>query len=103
MSPEERMALQGVVVEYLQSRAQEQPTLLVDTLLSGDGYSLLYQVLSKLSLEARQRAGALGHLLQLLMTERGIATGAIRSRPNEGPSIPPEPPPGPLPADGGQE
>jgi hypothetical protein len=77
MTREELLAIQTVVVEQLQRDAQEHPTLLVDTLLDGDGWGLIHRALSQqeafaLQQEAfaRGRADTLRRLLQTLLTER---------------------------------
>jgi len=69
MSPDEKLAVQTVVVEFLQSTAQEQKTLLLDVLLSGDGHSLVHHVLSQQAAYAQRRADTLNHLLRALQAE----------------------------------
>jgi len=70
MSPDEKLAVQTVVVEYLQSATtEERKTLLLDVLLSGDGYSLVHHVLSQQAAYAQRRADTLNHLLRALQAE----------------------------------
>jgi len=80
--------MQGEVVRALQAASQDAPTLLIDTLLSGDGYQLVHHVLSQQEAAARQRADGLAELLRLLVAA---------ATPVE-PPAPPPPPPAPGPA-----
>jgi len=65
MSPEEKIAIQQLVVEQLQADAERHPTLLLDTLLSGDGVSLVVSIIAQQEALARGRAAILGRLLAL--------------------------------------
>ena len=87
MTSDERLAVQRVVVEQLQRDAQEHPTLLIDTLLSGDGWHLVHGVLMHQETAARVRADTLRSLLQSLMKEHMPQPAA--------PPPPPMPPPSP--------
>jgi len=91
MSPEERVAIQTVVVETLQAESQRVPTLLIDTLLSGDGYQLVHQILAQQAAAARQRADTLGELLRRM---------TAAATPAEPPAAEPPSPPPPAPAAG---
>lgn len=93
MSPDEKLAVQTVVMEFLQGNAQERPTLLCDVLLSGDGMALVHQVLSSQAAYAQRRADTLNHLLRAIVAEH----------PPVAPQAPAEPPlpPGRLPLPGG--
>ena len=82
MTSEEKVLIQAEVVQFLQSTAEEQKTLLLDVLLSGDGYSLVYQVLSTQAAYAQQRADALNYLLRAMSAEH----------PLQAPQAPAEPP-----------
>jgi hypothetical protein len=63
MTPEEKVAVQQLVVEQLQADAERHPTLLLDTLLSGDGAALVVSILAQQEAQARHRATILGRLL----------------------------------------
>jgi hypothetical protein len=91
MTTEERLAIQTVLVEQLQAEAREHPTLLVDALLAGDGWALVYRVMSQQEAHARQRAETLRHLLGAMAAEGR----------REGPPGPA--PPTPRPPVGGSE
>jgi len=91
MSPDEKLAVQTVVVEFLQSTAQDQKTLLLDVLLSGDGHSLVHHVLSTQAAYAQRRADTLNHLLRALQAEHPPPTA-------EAPRAAPQ---APLPMPGG--
>jgi hypothetical protein len=90
MTAEERLAIQTVVVEQLQRDAQEHPTLLVDTLLDGDGWGLIHRVLSQQEAYARGRADTLRRLLQTLLTER-MPPPSAGPPPGYPPVMPPTP------------
>jgi len=90
MAPDEKMAIQVVLSEYLQNAPENQKTLLLDVLLSGDGHRLVYHVLSQQAAYAQRRADTLNHLLRALQAEHPL------------PAAEPAPPPqAPLPMVGG--
>jgi hypothetical protein len=64
MSPEERVAIQTVVMHVLGAEKERVPTLLIDTLLNGDGYQLVHQILAQQAAAARQQADTLSELLR---------------------------------------
>ena len=70
MTPDQKLQLQGFIVQHLQASAEDHPTMLVDVLLSGDGYNFLNRLLQTAEFAARQQAQALNNLLQAV---RGIA------------------------------
>jgi len=86
MSPDEKLAAQTVVMEYLQATAAEHPTLLLDVLLSGDGQTLVHHVLSHQAAYAQRRAETLAYLIQQIQAERAAP-----------PAAEPGPPPSPAP------
>jgi len=85
MTTDEKLAVQTVVVEFLQSAAQDQKTLLLDVLLSGDGHSLVHHVLSTQAAYAQRRADTLNHLLRSLQAEHPIAPAAPPPMPGQPP------------------
>jgi len=64
MTPEQKLQVQALIVQHLQAAAEEHPTMLVDVLLSGDGFNFLNRFLQTEEFAARQRAQALNSLLQ---------------------------------------
>jgi hypothetical protein len=85
MSPDEKLAVQTVVMEYLQASTADHPTLLFDVLLSGDGHTLVHHVLSTQAAYAQRRADTLNHLLRAITIERPpVASQA----PQEPPPVP---------------
>jgi len=70
MNPDERLAVQRVVMDWLQQDATENPTRLIDILLSGDGWQFVHHVVSTRAAYARGNAEAMDHLLRVLNTER---------------------------------
>jgi len=93
MTPDERLAMQTIVVEQLQRDAQEHPTLLIETLLSGDGWRLVHRTLESQEAYARGRADTLRHLLQTLIAER-MPQAQAQAPPMTAPSAPLYPYPG---------
>src|SRR5262245_31063883 len=64
MTPEQKLQIQALIVQHLQAAAEEHPTMLVDVLLSGDGFNFLNRFLQTEEFAARSRAQALNTLLQ---------------------------------------
>src|SRR5262249_19489311 len=64
MTPEQKTQVRTRLLAYLEAVAQEQPNLLVDVLLAGDGYNFLNRLLQGEEMAARQRAQVLNNLLQ---------------------------------------
>jgi len=63
MTQDEKVAIQTLIVERLQADAERHPTLLIDTLLSGDGVALVHSIVAQEEALARNRAAILGRLL----------------------------------------
>jgi hypothetical protein len=66
MTTDEKLAVQTVVVEFLQTAAQDQKTLLLDVLLGGTGHPFVHHVLSTQAAYAQRRADTLNYLLREL-------------------------------------
>jgi hypothetical protein len=79
MTPEERAALQGVIVQELSERQQDTPTLLIDVLLSNHGAAFVYQTVHRRWQMVASMQTTMQHLL------RALEGGAIEQ--------PPPPPP----------
>lgn len=91
MSPDERLAVQRVVMDWLQADAAENPTRLIDVLLSGDGCNLVHHVLSTRAQQARETSRAMDYLLQAMVTDGKPvpAPPAAAPAPIVGDAIPP--------------
>lgn len=66
MSPEQKFEIQKIIVAELAAKAQEQPNLLIDVLLSGQGYQFVYQVLAMANTKARAVVDGTDHLMVAL-------------------------------------
>jgi len=69
MTVDDKLAVQAELVAALTANQQQHPTLLLDTLLAGDGVNLVQRILASLEITARQRAERLGGLLRLVRAE----------------------------------
>jgi hypothetical protein len=65
----EKLAVQTVLMEELNRRMAEEPTLLIDTLMAGQGGTFVLQTLTQQAGAARRRADTLSHLINGLMGE----------------------------------
>lgn len=70
MSPDEKLAIQTTIVQFLERASKDHPTLLVDTLLSGDGWNLVHAVLAREEAYARGRAQTMHALLGAILQDR---------------------------------
>ena len=66
MTPEEKVAVQTVLMKEITDQATAQPTLLFDLLVSGQGYQFIHHVLSKHLAQANQASQICGQLLQAI-------------------------------------
>jgi len=86
MTSEEKILIQAEVVQFLQSTAEDQKTLLLDVLLSGDGHALVHHILSTRAAYAQRRADALNYLLRAMTAEHPLSAP-------QAPAEPPQPVP----------
>jgi hypothetical protein len=63
----EKLAVQTVIMEELTRRMADEPTLLIDVLMSGQGQAFVLNVLSQQAGDARRRTETLSFLLKKLM------------------------------------
>ena len=66
MTTEEKQAITAVLLDEIASQQQQNPTLLIDALLSGQGYQLVHMVLQRNLAIATGRGQALTQLLRAL-------------------------------------
>jgi len=67
MTPEEKQAAQTLVIdEIMQANQQGNPTLLIDALLSDQGFAFLHMVLTKRASAAAGAAQATAQLVRAL-------------------------------------
>jgi hypothetical protein len=78
MTPEQKLQIQALVMEHLQASVKEQPTMLADVLLSGDGFQFLSRLIQTHEFAARQRAQIFNDLLQAI---RGVAPPNVYQQP----------------------
>jgi|SRR5499433_17247 len=90
MTPEQKTQVRNLLLGYLEAVAQEQPNLLVDVLLAGDGYNFLNRLLQGEEMAARQRAQVLNNLLQAV---RQVAPPNTYQPPPHWQPPPAQPPP----------
>lgn len=68
MTVEERKAIQAVLIDELHQRQHDQPTLLIDALLAGQGFQFVHHVLSARATMARNLTNMTEHLLRAMST-----------------------------------
>ena len=82
MTIEQKLQAQTVLVDEITRRQQEQPTLLIDSLLYGQGVQFVHSMLHAAYSRHSSSAGLVGHLI------KAIQGDTLRTAP--------EPPPAPL-------
>lgn len=70
MTVEERKALQTVLIDEMQARIQEKPTMLIDALLAGNGFTLMHFILTQRLGQTQNATRMLTQLLQALTEAR---------------------------------
>jgi hypothetical protein len=70
LTPDDKATVQQIVVKFLERESENHPTLLLDTLLSGDGWQLVHTVLSQQEAYSRQMADTLRRLLNGMLPDR---------------------------------
>lgn len=73
MTTEEKQAITAVLLDEIAAQQQQNPTLLIDALLSGQGYQLVHLVLQRNLAIATGRTQALTQLLRALNGGNGHA------------------------------
>jgi hypothetical protein len=66
VTPEEKLAIQATIMDDFQAHAEKHPTLLIDVLLSGQGFAFVHQVLERRLAQAGQTTQVIGTLLRAL-------------------------------------
>lgn len=74
MTLEEKQAIQTLVIDEIAQRSQEQPTLLIDALLTGQGWALVQQMLGRRLARANQESGLMTHLLKAMQANGHVTT-----------------------------
>lgn len=68
MTQDEKVAIQTLLIDEVAQHTKDQPTLLIDVLLSGQGHQWIWQTLSARAAYATQAAGTFQHLLKVIQT-----------------------------------
>jgi hypothetical protein len=70
LTPDDKGTIQTIVVKFLERESENHPTLLLDTLLSGDGWALVHTILQQQEAYSRQMADTLRRLLTGVLNDR---------------------------------
>ena len=76
MSPEEKQAIQHLVMQEVLDNQQQHPTMLIDALLSDQGYAFVYQILSRTLAKHTQLANLENQLMKALVGGRASSEDA---------------------------
>jgi len=76
MTAEEKQAIQHLVMQQVIDQQQQNPTMLIDALLSDQGYAFVYQILSKTLAQHTQLANLENQLMKALVGGRASSEDA---------------------------
>ena len=76
MTLEEKKAIQTIIIDEIAQQSQAAPTLLIDALLTGQGYQFVHHVLSRRLGMATQLSQMTTHLLKAMSGDQQVRTDA---------------------------